>query len=94
LYIEKLLKRSSLDLMWTPTRLKNGEPNKGRYGFGWFIGQRNSQLCHHDGAWQAFEAAIDRYLDDQLTVVALANLTEAKPEKITQHVPGMYLGDK
>jgi CubicO group peptidase (beta-lactamase class C family) len=27
LYTDKLLKRSSLDLMWTPVKLKNGQPN-------------------------------------------------------------------
>src|ERR1017187_10288088 len=27
LYTERLLKRSSLDLMWTPAHLKNGQPN-------------------------------------------------------------------
>src|SRR6202167_4900457 len=35
LYTEKLLKRSSLDQMWTPAKLKNGQPNKAGYGFGW-----------------------------------------------------------
>ena len=95
LYTEKLLKRSSLDLMWTPVKLKNGQLNKGNYGFGWFIDQRSGHRCiHHDGAWQGFETAIDRYVDDQLTVVALSNLEDAEPGKITQHVAEMYLADK
>ena len=95
LYTEKLLKRSSLDLMWTPVKLKNGEPNKGHYGFGWFIDERAGHRCiHHDGSWQGFETAIDRYVDDQLTVVALANLADSNPGKITQHVAEMYLADK
>src|SRR5579872_3324569 len=95
LYTEKLLKRSSLDLMWTPVKLKNGRPNKGNYGFGWFVDQRNGHRCiHHDGSWQGFETAIDRYVDDQLTVVALTNLAGAQPGKITQHVAEMYLADK
>jgi CubicO group peptidase (beta-lactamase class C family) len=95
LYTDKLLKRSSLDLMWTVAKLKNGEPNKGDYGFGWFIEQRNRHRCiHHDGAWQGFETAIDRYVDDQLTVVALSNLSGAQPGKITQHVAEMYLAQK
>jgi CubicO group peptidase (beta-lactamase class C family) len=95
LYTEKLLKRASLDLMWTPVRLKDGEQNKGNYGFGWFIDQRNGHRCiHHDGSWQGFETAIDRYVDDQLTVVALTNLAGAAPGKITQHVAEMYLLDK
>lgn len=95
LYTEKLLKRSSLDLMWTPVKLKNGETNKGNYGFGWFIDERTGHRCiHHDGSWQGFETAIDRYVDDQLTVVALANLSGAEPGKITQHVAEMYLAQQ
>src|SRR6202040_2387348 len=38
---EKLLQRSSLDQMWTIARLKNGQPNSGHYGFGWFIETKN-----------------------------------------------------
>ena len=92
LYTEKLLKKSSLDLMWTPVKLKNGQQNKGHYGFGWFIDERNGHRCiHHDGSWQGFETAIDRYVDDQLTVVALTNLSGAEPGKITQHVAELYL---
>ena len=95
LYTEKLLKHSSLDLMWTPVKLKNGQPNKGHYGFGWFIDDRAGHRCiHHDGSWQGFETAIDRYVDDQLTVVALANLADSQPGKITQHVAEMYLAKK
>jgi CubicO group peptidase (beta-lactamase class C family) len=95
LYTEKLLKRSSLDLMWTPVRLKDGQQNKGNYGFGWFIDHRAGHPCiHHDGSWQGFETAIDRYVDDHLTVVVLANLSESEPGKITQHVAELYLADK
>jgi CubicO group peptidase (beta-lactamase class C family) len=95
LYTEKLLKRSSLDLMWTPVKLKNGHPNKGNYGFGWFIEQRAGHRCiHHDGSWQGFETAIDRYVDDRLTVVVLSNLEGAEPGKITQHVAEIYLTGK
>ncbi len=95
LYTEKLLKRSSLDLMWTPVRLKGEQPNKGNYGFGWFVDERAGHRCiHHDGSWQGFETAIDRYVDDRLTVVVLTNLAGAEPGKITQHVAEMYLADK
>ena len=95
LYEGKLLKRSSFDLMWTPAKLKNGQPNKAGYGFGWFIEQRNGHRCiHHDGSWQGFETAIDRYVDDHLSVVALTNLAGAKPGEITKHVAEMYLQNK
>lgn len=95
LYTEKLLKRSSLDLMWTPVKLKNGQPNKDGYGFGWVVGSRHGhRVVHHDGAWQGFKSAIARYVDDRLTVVVLANLAEAKPGEIAEHVADMYLSGK
>lgn len=100
LYTESLLKKSNLDQMWTPALLKGGQanagrPNSGHYGFGWFVDDRNGHRCiHHDGSWQGFETAIDRYVDDRLTVVALTNLADAAPGKITRHVAEMYLAAK
>jgi CubicO group peptidase (beta-lactamase class C family) len=94
LYTEKLLKRASLDQMWTPAKLKNGQPNKEGYGFGWFIEERDGhRVISHDGAWQGFKTSIVRYVNDRLTVVVLANLAEAKPEEIAEHVAQMYLSD-
>jgi CubicO group peptidase (beta-lactamase class C family) len=95
LYTEKLLKRASLDEMWTVVKFKNGKPNDGDYGFGWMIEKQHGHRCiHHDGSWQGFETAINRYVDDQLTVVALDNLADSAPGKITQHVAELYLNDK
>jgi len=95
LYTEKLLKRSSFDVMWTPAKLKNGQPNKDGYGFGWFISERHGhRVISHNGTWQGFKSAIARYVDDQLTVVVLANLEQAKPGTIAEHVADMYLADE
>jgi CubicO group peptidase (beta-lactamase class C family) len=92
LYTEKLLKRSSLEQMWTITKLKNGQPNSGRYGFGWFILTRNGHRVYdHAGAWQGFKTHISRYVDDKLTIVVLTNLESADPGKIADHVAGKYL---
>jgi CubicO group peptidase (beta-lactamase class C family) len=92
LYTEKLLKRSSLEQMWTTAKLKNGQPNKDGYGFGWFIGERHGHReISHDGAWQGFETSIARYVDDHLTVVVLTNLAEAKPDVIAERVADLYL---
>ncbi len=95
LYTEKLLKRSSLDEMWTVAKLKDGKPNSGEYGFGWFIETKKGRhVVEHEGAWQGFETEISRYVDDQLTVVVLTNLDGAKPETITDHVAELYLSGK
>jgi CubicO group peptidase (beta-lactamase class C family) len=92
LYTEKLLKQSSLNQMWTVARLKNGKPNSGDYGFGWFIETRNGHhIIEHEGSWQGFETDIVRDLDDKLTVVVLDNLADSEPKKLADHVAEMYL---
>jgi CubicO group peptidase (beta-lactamase class C family) len=92
LYTEKVLKRSSLEQMWTVATLKDGKPNSGKYGFGWFIGDvHGHHVVEHEGAWQGFTGNISRYVDDKLTIVVLTNLAGAKPDEITHHVAGMYI---
>jgi CubicO group peptidase (beta-lactamase class C family) len=88
---EKLLKRSSLQLMWTPVTLNDGKPNPAGYGFGWQTGGvRGHRVVEHGGAWQGFTSNISRYVDDRMTVVVLANLAGAGPDAITHHVAGLY----
>jgi CubicO group peptidase (beta-lactamase class C family) len=95
LYTQKLLQRSSLNEMWTVATLKNGKPNSGEYGFGWFVETKQGHpVVEHEGAWQGFETVISRYLDDKLTVVVLTNLDEAKPTTFADRVAEMYLSGK
>jgi hypothetical protein len=91
---EKLLKRSSLDLMWTPIKLNGGQVNSGHYGFGWFIESTNGhRVIEHEGAWQGFNTNISRYVDDKLTVVVLTNMDGCHRDHITHHVAGLYVPD-
>jgi CubicO group peptidase (beta-lactamase class C family) len=95
LYTQKLLQRSSLNEMWTVATLKNGKPNSGEYGFGWFVETKQGHpVVEHEGAWQGFETVISRYLDDKLTVVVLTNLDEAKPTTFADRVAEMFLSGK
>ena len=92
LYTEKLLKRSSLEQMWTVVPLKNGQPNSGHYGFGWEMGtDHGHHVIEHGGAWQGFETHISRYVNDRLTVVVLTNLEGADPGLIAHGVAQFYL---
>jgi CubicO group peptidase (beta-lactamase class C family) len=92
LYTEKLLKRSSLEQMWTVARLNTGEPNSGHYGFGWFVDNiHGHRIIEHEGEWQGFNTNISRYVDDKLTVVVLTNLADSNPDEITHHVAGLYI---
>jgi CubicO group peptidase (beta-lactamase class C family) len=91
LYTEKLLRRSSLEQMWTVAPLRDGKPNSGHYGFAWFIEKQNGHRdFEHGGAWQGFETHISRYIDDGLTVVVLTNLEGAEPDLIAHGVADIY----
>lgn len=95
LYTKKLLKRASLEQMWTVAKLSNGQPNIGHYGFGWSIETKNGHhVVQHQGAWQGFKTEISRYVDDKLTVVVLVNLDDARLLTLVDKVAEMYLGDK
>ncbi len=97
LYTEKLLKKSSLDQMWTPVTLhptKPGAPTSYPYGFGWDVTAANGhRLIEHGGAWQGFTTQISRYADDRLTVIVLTNLDadHSSPDKIAHHLAGLYI---
>src|SRR5664279_5612323 len=91
LYTEKLLKRSSLEQMWTVAKLSNGQPNSGHYGFGWFIETKHGHhVVEHEGSWQGFQTQISRYVDDKVTVVVLTNLGGSKPAVFADHVADLY----
>lgn len=89
LYTEKLLRRASLEQMWTPVKLNSGKNQD--YGFGWGLGEvRGHHIIEHGGAWQGFKSHIARYVDDRLTVVAFANLAQADTSKIAHAVATIY----
>ena len=92
LYTERLLKKSSLDQMWTPVKLNSGKTSP--YGFGWRVAEVNGhRLLEHGGAWQGFTMHISRYVDDQLTIIVMTNLDSrhSNPEKIAQDVAVLFV---
>jgi CubicO group peptidase (beta-lactamase class C family) len=89
LYTDKLLKRASLEQMWTPVKLNDGKTHP--YGFGWSIADiRGRRLVEHGGAWQGFKAHISRYIDDKLTVVVFANQARSNPGKLAHGVAAIF----
>jgi CubicO group peptidase (beta-lactamase class C family) len=92
LYTEKLLKKSSLEQIWTPVKLTDGKTYG--YGFGWDVTSVNGhRLIEHGGAWQGFTTHISRYVDDKLTVIVLTNLSveNSQPDKIAHDVASIYI---
>ena len=85
LYTDKLLKRSTLEQMWTPVKLSNGKTHP--YGFGWMLGEvRGHRIIEHSGSWQGFKAQITRYVDDKLTVIVFVNQARANQTKLAHGV--------
>ena len=88
LYTDKLLKRSSLEQMWTPVKLNSGTTFP--YGFGWGLGLvRGHHIIEHGGSWQGFKAQISRYVDDKLTIILFANQTRANQTKLVHDIAGL-----
>lgn len=74
LYGEKLLKRATLEQMWTNANLNNGEIVQS-YGLGFgltpFRGRR--RVGHSGGGGFGFSTTITRLIDDKVTVIVLTN---------------------
>jgi CubicO group peptidase (beta-lactamase class C family) len=92
LYGTKLLKQSSLNRIWTIFPLNNGVRNPGNYGFGWWINVVNGHnVVEHSGSSEGFTCHISRYLDDNLTVVVLTNLSagHSHPDSMVHEIAGL-----
>ncbi len=91
LYTEKVLRRSSLEQMWTPAQLNDGA--RSTYGFGWAVDDyRGHKLVTHSGAHATgFRTTFLRFLDEKLTVIVLANLRDANPDEIARGVAAQYI---
>jgi CubicO group peptidase (beta-lactamase class C family) len=86
----KLLKKEGYEAMWTPVITKDGKEHG--YGFGWFLDKRNGhKRIHHAGGWQGFSAHIDRYPEDKLTVIVLANLSSSDAPAITGGIAALMI---
>jgi D-alanyl-D-alanine carboxypeptidase len=72
---DNFLKKESKAQMWTPVLLNDGKPYP--YGLGWRISDvRGHKLIAHSGQTAGFGASLSRFVDDDLTVIALTNLGE------------------
>jgi CubicO group peptidase (beta-lactamase class C family) len=86
---ENLLKKTSLEQMWTAIKLNDGKTAP--YGFGWFLDTlRGHRIFEHGGRWQGFVSFIARYPDDSLTVIFFANLNQVNPAEFAHGVAGIY----
>ena len=80
-----LLAPQSWAQIFEPMKLSSGNPYP--YGFGWQVDTIAGQTrVRHGGSWQGFKAHIVRYTGDDVTVLVLANLAQADPERFADGV--------
>jgi len=65
------------------------------YGFGWFLDPyQGHKRMWHDGETIGFRTTIQRFPDDKMTIIVLANRTDISPEELALKVGDLYLGTK
>ena len=80
-----LLKPESWSQIFAPVVLKSGKAHP--YGFAWEITGKGGQTVHgHDGSFRGFEAILTRYIEEELTIIALANLADVDLTRVTEHI--------
>jgi CubicO group peptidase (beta-lactamase class C family) len=85
LYAAKLVSRKLLRKVFAPS-VRAGRPSLG-YGFGWYVGRyRGMREIWHNGESIGFTTRIVRYPDRGLTVIILANRTDANITKIPRRI--------
>lgn len=89
---EKLLKKSTLEQMWTPAGTNAGVPAAFDYGFGWFIDNYHGhRIVQHTGGTPGFSSAIYRFPDDRLTVIILSNHSDTLLDQMAIDIAGNYV---
>ena len=86
----KLLKKSTAEQMWTPSKLKSGVETD--YGLGNELSEaRGHRLAGHQGGGMAFNTTLLRCVDDNLTVIVLTNQTSAPSKPMALHIASFFI---
>jgi CubicO group peptidase (beta-lactamase class C family) len=76
-----------------PAKLPDGPAVS--YGFGWFVDPyQGHKRMSHDSSTIGFRTTIQRFPDDKLTIIVLANRADVNPEELALKVADLYLGTK
>jgi len=93
-----LLSEAEMRPALTPVRVRSKGPTgpdgaPADYGFGWFLnGWKGHARMWHYGETIGFRTAIQRFVDDGLTVVVLCNRTDIDAIELSLKVADIYLG--
>ena len=90
LYLDAILSASSRAQMWSPVRLNNGTTFN--YGFGWFIdSSQGHRRVYHSGGVPGFVCEFDRFIDDKLTIILMANVSNRDLGDVAINVGAFYV---
>lgn len=64
-----------------------------QYGFGWFLNAHNGhRRMWHYGETEGFRTTIQRFTDDNLTIIVLSNRADLNPSELALKIADLYLG--
>ncbi|MBV8208174.1 MAG: beta-lactamase family protein [Acidobacteria bacterium] len=70
-------------------RREDGAPVQ--YGFGWFLDPYKSKpRMYHNGETSGFRTTIQRFTQDRLTIIILANRTDVDPEALALRIADIF----
>ena len=93
----KILDKQTLQEMWQPAKLNNGQEAEGlvgnEYGMGWFVSNHRSfkEIGHGGDFINGYSADFVRFDELHIAVVVLCNLNQANPHFISLDLAGFYV---
>ena len=85
-----VLKRETLERMWTPGRLNNGARNDD--ALGWFVGRyRGWRRVEHSGSMPGVHDEQWYFPEDGMSIIVLCNLDYARTSVIAERIADFYL---
>ncbi|MBV8856831.1 MAG: beta-lactamase family protein [Acidobacteria bacterium] len=91
LQTDRLLKRATLEMMFTPQKLKDGKETS--YGLGWGVTRRptGERVVNHGGAQQRVSTFLQMQPEQGLAVVIMSNLEGARLGDLAQQIGDVVL---
>ena len=84
----KVLKRESMEALWTPVKLNDGSEKN--YGLGWSLDRhKGRKVVGHEGGGAAW---VTHFPAEHLSIVVLCNLNGARADEIQYGIAEFYLG--
>jgi CubicO group peptidase (beta-lactamase class C family) len=90
LYVQKLVRQSTLAEAVTPGKVQEG---RSAYGFGWNVAEDDSgKYVWHTGSHAGFRAFIERRLGPKITVILLTNRGNSRRTEINAAIQNIFAG--